>query len=98
MKNDSKKFNVSDSLFFKDMPVKEGACIETNVGSETLYSLVDFEGLVHGLGLTDAVAVLRTLEVFEGINENTVSGLSYWDRYDNVIDVMQENSRYQTSH
>ncbi|MCL2473542.1 MAG: hypothetical protein FWF23_01350 [Alphaproteobacteria bacterium] len=94
MKNSNKKFKVEDSLVFKDMAVEEPLYFFDEEESK----LTDFEGLVHGLGFMDAVAVLRTLEVFEGINEHTVSELSYWDRYDNVLSLIQENNRYRTNH
>lgn len=64
----------------------------------TSFGGLDFIELEDRFGLDNACEILRTLEQFEGISEDFVSAMSHQDRLRNVMDVMKENTRYQTRH
>ena len=61
-------------------------------------SLINFVELEAKFGRDSAFTILRTLEQFEGINEDRVAKLSFEDRLKNVFSLMKENMRYQTRH
>ena len=49
-------------------------------------------------GRSNAIAIVRTLEQFEGVMQERVVNLSFEDRLENVMRLMGENIRYQTRH
>lgn len=57
-----------------------------------------YEDLVMRYGCHDAQVILKSLEQFEGIREEFVSGLSNEERLRNVFRMMSENLHYQTRH
>lgn len=61
-------------------------------------SSLDFIDLESRFGRDNAVAILRTLEQFEGVVEARVSKLPLEERMKNVFRLMRENMRYQTRH
>jgi hypothetical protein len=60
--------------------------------------MLHFADLEDRFGSDSAYAILRTLEIFEGVREDWVKNLSHEERLDNVIRLMGENIRYQTRH
>ena len=59
---------------------------------------IDFEELEDRYGHENARAILRTLEIFEGVKEAEVVKISWQDRLRNVFDLMNDNARFQTKH
>jgi hypothetical protein len=59
---------------------------------------IEFVELETRFGKENAVAILRTLEQFEGVREERVARLSHEDRLRNVFCVMKDNMRCQTRH
>jgi hypothetical protein len=59
---------------------------------------LEFFELESRFGRDSAVAILRTLEQFEGISEIRVAKLPFEERMKNVFRLMKENMRYQTRH
>lgn len=57
-----------------------------------------FDDLETRYGRVHAVAILKTLERFEGVREERVTKLSCDERLKNVFRVMKESMRYQTRH
>jgi type II secretory pathway component PulJ len=60
--------------------------------------LIEFADLELRFGSDNALAILRTLEQFEGVHEALVARLSRAERLQNVFAVMKDNMRYQTRH
>ncbi len=59
---------------------------------------LDFVELESRFGRDNAIAILRTLEQFEGVSEVRVKKLSFEERMKNVFRLMKESMRYQTRH
>jgi hypothetical protein len=59
---------------------------------------IEFIELESRFGKENAVAILRTLEQFEGVIEERVTKLSFEDRLKNVFSLMKDNLRTQTRH
>ncbi len=59
---------------------------------------LDFLELEESLGEETARAVLRMLEMFEGISETQVFSLSFEDRLTNVLTSLRDNMDFQTRH
>ncbi len=57
-----------------------------------------YSDLVERFGSESAMAILKTLEQFEGVREEWVSGMSKEERLDNVYRLMGESVLYQTRH
>ena len=60
---------------------------------------IEFADLENRFGRDNAIAILRTLEQFEGVREERVAALPVEERLRNVFRLMRENARYlQTRH
>lgn len=59
---------------------------------------MNFSDLEMRYGYDAAVAIVKTLEQFEGVVESRVSRLSPEMRLENVMKLMSENVRPQTRH
>lgn len=60
--------------------------------------LLRFAELEDRYGSDSAFAILRALEMFEGVREEWVLKMSREERFDHVIRLMAENMRTQTRH
>ncbi len=61
-------------------------------------STIEFHDLEDRYGHENACAILRTLELFEGIQEYEAARFSWNERLKHVFDVMKEGLRFQTRH
>jgi hypothetical protein len=59
---------------------------------------IHFADLEDRFGKDNASVILRALEQFEGILEESVVKLSFEERLENVFRIMAENMLYQTRH
>jgi hypothetical protein len=66
--------------------------------NDRFFEIIEFVELESRFGRENALAILRTLEQFEGVREERVANLSHEDRLRNVFSVMKDNSRAQTRH
>jgi len=60
--------------------------------------IMRFDELEDRYGSENAYAILRALEMFEGVREEWVKRMSNEERFNNVMRLMAENMRYQTRH
>lgn len=60
--------------------------------------ILHFTDLENRFGRDSAYVILRTLERFEGVQEEWVSGMTREDRFKNVFRLMSENVKHQTRH
>jgi len=82
--------------FFENIDIDENK--NCSCGTNEISDITNFKDLVNSMGLPDAITILKILEAFEGVNEQSVSKLSYFDRYESVLSMIEENSIYRVNH